>query len=164
MNHHPRKEPRSAAFSLVEVTLALGVAAFCLVAVLGLLPVGFLQTQAAAQQTRMVNVLAAVVSDLRATAKGRAVTPRYGIDLAGTGAQTFYVNEDGSPTGRPGARATAESRYRLTLTVQPSDQATTGVAVKITWPALADPDPGVNPATRFTGFVDAFVALDRSFP
>src|SRR5882724_1379565 len=35
-----RSKSRAAAFSLIEVVLALGVAAFCLIAVLGLLPVG----------------------------------------------------------------------------------------------------------------------------
>ena len=35
-----RKLSTAAAFSLVELTLALGVAAFCLVAVFGLVPVG----------------------------------------------------------------------------------------------------------------------------
>jgi uncharacterized protein (TIGR02598 family) len=53
------------AFSLVEVTLALGVAAFCLLAVLGLLPVGVKTNQAASQETIANGILSAVISDLR---------------------------------------------------------------------------------------------------
>lgn len=40
-----------AAFSLVEVTLALGVTGFCLIAILGLIPVGISSNQAASEQT-----------------------------------------------------------------------------------------------------------------
>src|SRR6476660_9032035 len=55
-----------AAFSLVEVTLALGIAAFCLIAVFGLMPVGVQTNRNATSQTAATNVIAAVVADLRA--------------------------------------------------------------------------------------------------
>jgi type II secretory pathway pseudopilin PulG len=57
------------AFSLVEVTLAMGVAAFCLLAVFGLMPIGVQTNRNATSQTRATNIMAAVIADMRATPK-----------------------------------------------------------------------------------------------
>ena len=46
------------AFSLVEVTLALGIAAFCLIAVFGLIPVGVQTNRNATSQTAATNIIA----------------------------------------------------------------------------------------------------------
>ena len=54
------------AFSLVELTLALGIAAFCLIAVFGLMPIGVQTNRNATSQTEATNISAAVVADLRA--------------------------------------------------------------------------------------------------
>src|SRR6266516_6265509 len=54
------------AFSLVEVTLALGVAAFCLIAVLGLLPTSLRTQQASIEQTVANGVMTEILGDLRA--------------------------------------------------------------------------------------------------
>ena len=66
-SYETTSKSRAAAFSLVEVTLALGVAAFCLLAVLGLLPVGVQTNRNASSQTIASNIIATVVSDLRTT-------------------------------------------------------------------------------------------------
>ena len=63
------KKQITSAFSLVELTLALGIAAFCLIAVIGLVPVAVLTTRNATSQTAATNIMAAVVADLRATPK-----------------------------------------------------------------------------------------------
>ena len=60
------------AFSLVEVTLALGIAAFCLIAVFGLVPVGVQTNRNATSQTAATNILSSVVSDIRASPPGQA--------------------------------------------------------------------------------------------
>src|SRR5205814_10489084 len=57
------------AFSLVEVTLALGVAAFCLLAVFGLMPIGLQTNRNTISQSAAANIIAAVVADLPATSK-----------------------------------------------------------------------------------------------
>ena len=61
------KKRSSSAFSLVEVTLALGIAAFCLIAVFGLIPIAVQTNRNATSQTAATNIMAAVVADLRAT-------------------------------------------------------------------------------------------------
>src|SRR5205085_11531098 len=53
-------------FSLVEVTLALGITAFCLLAVLGLLPYGTAVSYSATQTTKANLVAAQVMNFLRA--------------------------------------------------------------------------------------------------
>ena len=58
-------------FSLVEVTLALGVASVCLIAIFGLLPVGLRTNQDAIQQGSAADILGAVMADLRATSVTR---------------------------------------------------------------------------------------------
>ena len=49
------------AFSLVEVTLALGIAAFCLLAIFGLLPVGIKSQQNAIGQTVAAGIATGIV-------------------------------------------------------------------------------------------------------
>ena len=58
-----------AAFSLVEITLAIGVAAFCLIAVLGMLPVALKTQLAGIQQTTANQVLSQASADLRASVR-----------------------------------------------------------------------------------------------
>ena len=59
-----RRAP-AAAFSLVEIVLALGVISFALVAVIGLLPIGFQASRASIQETRATLVADAIFSTLR---------------------------------------------------------------------------------------------------
>src|SRR5256884_2039571 len=82
-----------AGFSLVEVTLALGVAAFCLIALLGLLPLGMQTNQSAVSQTAAASILSSLVADLRATARSNPTSPQYDITF-GT-AKLLYVDDQG---------------------------------------------------------------------
>ncbi len=61
-----RSPPETAGFSLVEVTLALGVAAFCLLVLLGLLPTGVKTQQSSIQQTTANQIISQIYSFLRA--------------------------------------------------------------------------------------------------
>src|SRR6266436_4191018 len=97
------------AFSLVELTLAIGVAAFCLIAVFGLVPVGVQTNRNATSQTTATNIIAGVVSDLRATPKTTITSAQYQITF-GT-AKTLYFDGAGQATTSPGPN----SRYRLVV-------------------------------------------------
>lgn len=57
----------ASAFTLVEVALALGIAVFCLVALLGLLSVGQSSNRATFDQTTASNIARSIVADLRGT-------------------------------------------------------------------------------------------------
>lgn len=140
-------------FSLVEVAIALGVVAFCLVAIVGILVVG-LKSVATATQERAALVLAdAVLVDIRSTPapkpKPRAAppldqrkSPRYQIPVPDAGdppvtAYTLFLTDSGVTTANP-----AESQFRLTITLTPppaASRSATHVHVRCTWPGSADP-------------------------
>jgi uncharacterized protein (TIGR02598 family) len=59
----------------------LGIAAFCLIAVFGLMPVGVQTNRNATSQTAATNIIAAVVADIRATPTGTATSAQFGINI-----------------------------------------------------------------------------------
>lgn len=138
-----------AAFSLVEVTLALGIAAFCLIAVFGLMPIGVQTNRNATSQTAATNIMAAVVSDLRATPKTSTTSSQFGIQF-GQAKDLYFDSTGGFVPDTPNAN----SRYHLNVTWSGS----TGLryaGVKVTWPAAAT-------AANATGSTEMFVAFDRN--
>src|SRR5437764_3281772 len=54
------------AFSLIEVALALGVIAFSLFAVIGIMPIGFKTHQASVNETKANAIASLIIGDLRA--------------------------------------------------------------------------------------------------
>ena len=89
------KRRKTWAFSLVEVTLALGIAAFCLIAVFGLMPVGVQTNRNATSQTAATNIIATVVADLRATPKTSNISSQFRITF-GTSPPSMYLMGQGS--------------------------------------------------------------------
>ena len=139
----------AAAFSLVELTLAIGVAAFALIAVFGLMPVGVQTNRNATSQTAATNIIASVIADMQATTS--ATSPQYGITFGI--AKTLYFDGAGQfaiPLG-------ANSRYRVSITFPWTSGNTYGANLKVTWPAPADPA-----TTTPSGSVEMFAAFDRN--
>jgi uncharacterized protein (TIGR02598 family) len=166
------------AFTLVEVSLALGVASFCLLSIVGLLPVGLTSNQASIEQTMAVNISSAIVSDLRtAQPMGANSSPRFGLPIPPAGAaastHTVYLASDGTATAvdnPPATSGSSVSRYRATVLFYPpqnnaqqsaGQRTATGVRVLITWPALADSN-FQNPPANYIGSYEAETALDRN--
>jgi hypothetical protein len=155
-----RRLCRPSAFSLVELTLALGVAGFCLIAVFGLVPVGVQTNRNATSQTVATNIVADVVADLRGTPKCSGQSSQFLIIL-GTGpgcpstvsprAATLYIDSNGGVT-----TLGATSRYRLSIAWYGSN-ALRYADLKITWPPAADPA-----ITTPSGSVEIFAAFDRN--
>jgi len=160
-------------FSLVEVTLALGIAAFCLLAILALLPVGLNSNQASIEQTAAAGLARGIISDLRATPKTTPPTdqssPIYELMIPGngTGRSTIFLNRDTTTKGAAAdsdAEAGKDPRYRATVffSAPPGTQKTaTTVRVLITWPALADKTASEDPR-NFAGSYEITTALDRN--
>ena len=139
------------AFSLVELTLALGIAAFCLIAVFGLMPVGVQTNRNATSQTAATNILAAVVADLRATPRGITTSSQFGIQFGQS--KDLYFDDTGGFV--PNA-FDANSRYHVNITWNLS--APTGLKYadfKVTWPAVAT-------QANASGSMDIFAAFDRN--
>ncbi len=160
-SHATRIATRSEeAFSLVEVVIAVFVVSFCLVAVLGLLPIGMKSNNDSSSQTAAAGLAMAIASDLRAAPVTNipVTSSNYGltIPVAGGGAstRTFYLSEDGTTT----ASATAlNSRYQATVTITPPAsglKSATAARILLSWP------PGASP-TNATSF-ESVIYLNRN--
>ncbi len=73
-------------FSLVEVTMAIGLMSYCLVAMLGLASVGLQQERQSTDQLLALEVLSAVAADFRSIPTGQTHSTAYGIQLPAIGA------------------------------------------------------------------------------
>ena len=169
MKHVGIQVASAAAFSLIEVALALGVAGFCLVAVVALLPVGVNSTQAAFSQTAATSIITHVLADLRATPASvppgtAATSAEYSIpipaDAAGGSSTTKTLYFGDSLQQFSFASQAGASRYRLTITFLPpkGDRTATMVTLLVSWPAAVDP----TSSTALGGRVQAFGALNRN--
>lgn len=145
------KVSHRAAFSLVEVTIAIGVVSFSLLTLFALIPIGLKENQTSASQTAATSVLTKIIADLRAAPKTNASSGRFGITY-GT-STILYVDAEGSS----GTTLTSTSRYRCTVNFPaspPGSKSATFVDVKVTWPAPAA-------VTDAAGSCEMFAAFDR---
>lgn len=158
----------SSGFSLVEVILALGIAVFCLVPLVALLPVGLKTHQTANEQTKLVSIAAMIVQDLENTPSTSTTTPRFKFTMpsasSGTSVQSLYLDASGTQLGTPGANPPRDAFYCVTLGITPpsSGQRTASSArIMVSWPAQADRSSGRWPS-HYTGIFQTTVALDRN--
>jgi uncharacterized protein (TIGR02598 family) len=154
-----------AAFSLVEVVVAIGVTTFCLMALVALLSVGLLSNQNTIDQAGASAVLSAAVSDLYSTPSttppgAAANSTQFNIAIpanpvtVATPVTTLYFAGSGLST-----TTAAQAAYRLTVTpIVPTSsgvKTATFMDVKVTWPATAS-------VAKATGSVETFVSLNRN--
>jgi len=150
------------AFSLVEVTLALGVAAVSLLVIFSLLTLGLQTNQRSFEQTASVDILSTVAADLRATPVtnprgGAATSSQFGINIpasGGTGTTTLFFNT----AGQSNSSQQSDSRYRVTITFVSNGggaKSATLADLKVTWPASAA-------ITNAQGSSEIFAAFDRN--
>jgi type II secretory pathway pseudopilin PulG len=154
----------TSAFSLVELTVAIGIAAFCLIAVFGLVPVGVQTNRNATSQTAGTSVISAVLADLRATLKTNTTSSQFAITF-GT-AKTLYFDGAGECSidvnGSTKVDGTSwspplQTRYRLNVTFPSSPTGLSYADLRVTWPAPADPA-----TTTPSGMAEIFAAFDRN--
>ena len=146
--------------SLVEVTLALGIAAFCLIALFGIMPVGIQTNRSATSQTAATNIIAAVVAELRATPTANSTSSQFCISF-GT-ARLLYFDSAGqcssdlagstSPCGVAWSPP-LQTRYQMNIAWTGSS-ALRYADLKVTWPAAAT-------TTNANGSVEMVAAFDR---
>ena len=157
--------PKAAAFSLIEVTLALGIAAFCLLTVFALLPVALKTQQASIQQTTANTIASQIVADLSAALRLPPGQQSKQFNLRGHWAQAqtpdvLYFVKDGTfvpgSTNQTNAPATAVFRAIVTY-LQPPTETTSLADITVSWPAQVDPLAGGVP----NGKVETFAAINR---
>jgi type II secretory pathway pseudopilin PulG len=170
---------KACGFSLVEVTLALGVAALCMLVLLGLLPAGVKTQQNSIQQTTANQILSQVCSFLRADVRlppglykqvcpnpddpddpcnwdqlhghwANVAQPPDTLYFTQTGKQTGNVNQSSTP-------ADAVFRAKITYNPVPPTGSTSVANVVVSWPAPVDPSAGGVPA----GSVTTLLSVNR---
>lgn len=145
------------AFSLVEVTLALGVAAISLLAIFSLLPIGLQTNQRSFEQIASADILSAIAADLRATPHTSGTSLQFGISIpagGGTGTTTLFFNS----AGQSSQSMQSDSRYRVVVSFLPNGGGTktaTFADLQVTWPAGAT-------AANAQGTTEVFEAFDRN--
>jgi len=108
-----------AAFSLIETTLAIGVVAFALVAMLGLMPVGLTSFRQAMDASTSSRIVQRVTSELRQGSNVAAQQP------------ILYFDEQGDETTANGA-AGKKALYYVNTLVQPATSLPGGVSSSLT--------------------------------
>jgi type II secretory pathway pseudopilin PulG len=144
----------TAAFSLVEITLALGVASIFLIAIFGLLPVGVQTNQRSTSQTDATAIMSNVIADLRATPASSNTSTEYGIDLIATHTTMLLFRDTLQLTSLNNAR------YRLFVWIPPNPAGTNAARfayLRVTWPPAVDPT-----TTRPGGSTEMFAAFSRN--
>jgi type II secretory pathway pseudopilin PulG len=156
----------TAAFSLVEIVLALGVAAFALIAVMGMLPIGLKTQQASVNQTKANAVVSQIIDDLRADVRlppGQASKAEgewanlHGHWLARAVPDTLFFTNEGDQTGTVNqSPAPPDAVFRATITYLFPPTATTSIAkITVSWPAAQ------SDLTKVAGSIDMFAAVNR---
>jgi len=164
-------------FSMVEVILALGMTTFCILILMGLLPVGIHSDKTTLQQSIAANIAGAAMADLRATPLSNPsysssevlYSPRFRFVLPApaSGIQTIYVSDDGTPLTAVNANlATNVGTYRLSIVgpQRPSgtlQRLASPLYILVTWPGQADPT-ATNWPSHYAGSFQAVSYLDQN--
>jgi uncharacterized protein (TIGR02598 family) len=155
---------KTTAFSLVELVLALGVAAFALTAILGILPAGLKTQQASVRQTTANGIISQIVADLGAAfrlppgqqSKQFSLTGHWAA--AATPDQVYFMTDGTFITGSTNQQTPPTNAvFRATVTyLKPPTETTSLADITVTWPAQVDPTTGVP-----EGKVETFAAINR---
>jgi uncharacterized protein (TIGR02598 family) len=156
-------------FSLVEVAVALSIASFCMVTLMGLIPVGLHKYQQADNQSVMANLTTSVAQDLQSTtvSNSTATSPRFQFNIPAPGPSTAmplpqnaYVDASGTPR----TNLSNNSIYRISVAFFPPAAGlknATLARIMVTFPAQADANPGIWP-TKYSSMFETTVALNRN--
>lgn len=129
-------------FSLTEVVVAMGLATFAMLAIIGLLPVSVASTRNAVQGTAAASVASRIVEDLQQSAL--ANKPRSQLfDFSLTPGSTGFA---ALATDGMAATNAATATYRATVRIAsapvaslfPGERAAYHASIRIHWPAAAE--------------------------
>lgn len=110
-----RKKLTSRGFSLVEVTMAIGLMSFCLVALVGVLPVGLSQERRSSDQMLALQALTAVAADFKNWNVNDQATSKYQMS-PGT---EVMLELDSNLNRLDEAGANGDKQYHITYTIEP---------------------------------------------
>ena len=168
--------PIRAGFSLVEVSLAIGIAVIALLSVVGLLSVGIRNNRISVEETRASFLLTLVEADLRNTMPGSGVSGLFGLPLpyATNTAGGVIVNpslEQGKvyTTGLTDAEIPASvsssprPRYQASVifTRLPAQDSLLPIAARlvVNWPAVVATNAAALTGSAVSGSVEGLVTF-----
>lgn len=149
-------------FSLVEVTIALGIIAFCVISVVALLPMGMNSLQSARERrngTEVLNLLAGDLLSKRQTLAGMNSLPgvfsNYSWSIGGTNVTgVLEVPADGRQASSGGDLTTMQVFFSID---PPKDRWSAGLArLSVAWPGSATRKPD-NTWANARGHSDAVI-------
>lgn len=162
-------EPRGldAAFSLVEVVLAIGIFSFAILAVVGLLPVGLKSVKNASEEAAAANVVARICSAVRdaSTTDGTNFQNRfagttfgYAVGGASVSFQWPDLNMDAYTAQNEAKRLSA----RLEILQTPNPPAPGRALITVAWPAMANPqwNPSAGRWSNAEGSITSAIQFD----
>ncbi len=129
------------AFSLVEVTVTVGILSFCMLAVFALLPVGLNIVQESSREGAAMNLLTTICSDLRSTPSGMTNSQMFEIPVISGGSQqtgSLYLDRFGNVAPRASADFQATWKQNASTT----NGVPFNVLVRISWAAQAQEPSG----------------------
>lgn len=140
------KKFRDAGFSLVEVTMALGIMSFCLLAMLGMLPVGLSQERKSTDQLLALQALTAVATDFKATTTN--TTKLYEIKLpeVGTAAVPGSLVLDENLRKLSGS---AVKQYEVTYEIEPPASAYSSYRMSLRVYKTSQSNPSANASADY---------------
>jgi Tfp pilus assembly protein PilV len=157
----------ASAFSLVEVVIAIGVFAFCLLTLMALVPVGLSDNRMSRERMIAADLCTSLEFDLRSTASTGTATPINGIKFpvpsptASVSATTTlydgYVASSPMATFSTTNSPTSQYFFTIVLTSAATNtypRSPVIANIQVTWPA------GANPSTA-AGTVNTSMAIDR---
>jgi uncharacterized protein (TIGR02598 family) len=162
-----QRPSHTVAFSLIEVTLALGITAFCLLTVFALLPVALKTQQASIQQTTANTIASQIVADLSAALRLPPGQQSKQFNLHGHWARELhpdiiYFTKDGTYI-HPGSTESQVFLAAVTY-LEPPNETTSLADITVGWPAAGIPingDTGQPDFSKGAGKVEAFAAINR---
>lgn len=146
-------------FSLVEITLALGIAAFALIGIFGLLPVGLQSNRSVVDQTAAASIASAIATDMQ-LGKLSGTSPLYKISLTPTATGTIpsiNLSDVASGSNTLGYQTGATPRYAVDIVLKDlagSPNTKVGT-ITVSWPVLT------STAAKPLGSVRTSIAIDR---
>ena len=146
---------KSAGFTLLEVCIALGIAAVGIFALQQYMPTGLKVANNASDQTAATSMLASIAQDLRNTPAGATNSPGFGIPLPldTTNASTLISTNLFLAADGVGVLTPSQARYAATVWLANAASATvtslTTARIKVYWPPTGNTQGSVETTTSF---------------
>ena len=102
-----RNNSANAGFSLIEVVIAIGIFAFCIVAIIGMLPVGMNSVRSVSNENNAIHIATSIEGIWEVAPTNKSFTnngfPITNLYIGATNSSVFYFNEFGEQTDSTGA-------------------------------------------------------------